>query len=751
MKRPSLKFDPPIERWINDKIVLTASSAGEDEPGCTFVTTSLWNSKLLHQDRLNMTKPAHRERFAAVAVTKVVGLEQSDVEQHLLEFGEALTVALAEWARAADANGEGGEEDGEQASGRMSQASMLVALATEAGVDLFHDGEASFVTFQTGGHRETHAVRSEPFRNYLRQLYHDAAEGRAVGSQGVQDAIGTLDAQALFSGKRHSVFVRLAEEDGKIYLDLTGDRWQVVEISAEGWRLLSESPVKFRRRRGMLPLPCPESGGSVELLRPFVNTRSQAQAKTDSQAAEGSGDDHDWTLLIAFLIALYNPSIPYPVLGLHGEQGSAKTTLARIIRALIDPNRAAVRSQPKEPRDLMIAANNAWVLTFDNLSGIPQWVSDSFCCLSTGGGFSTRTLYENDEEQIFAARRPLILTGIGEVATRPDLLDRSLLVTLPAIPEESRRPERDLWAEFNQVAPRILGALLDAVSVGLRKLPDTKLKSLPRMADFALWVAAAETGLGWEAGTFMKAYDGNRAEANSIALESSAIGALVERLASEPAGWKGTAAELLRNLGEIADDTQKRRKDWPQRPRQCADELRRIAPNLRAAGITVTFSAGRARGRQITLRKDGERTQEDVGRTQEEGASSSPEEPNSCLYDEQEDAEDDQDAEIPYSGVGNQNRAPDPSWGEKTEPTRTAGNSSSSASSASSPGSPRHETPLFEEDAEAEASSSRRHSASSRRGDHRCGKCLRWFPVEVLTKQQLHGDVVTYRCANCWE
>src|SRR5262249_19283903 len=155
------------------------------------------------------------------------------------------------------------------------------------------------------------------------------------------------------------------------------------------------------------------------------------------------------------------------VLCLSGEQGAGKTTQARALRLLVDPNTAPVRAEPREARDLAIAANNGWVVGLDNVSYLPPWLSDAMCRLASGGGFSTRTLYENEEETIFSGQRPILLNGIEEVATRPDLLDRALLICLPTIPEEKRRTEEDYWSKFEKSLPRILGALLDAVSAGL--------------------------------------------------------------------------------------------------------------------------------------------------------------------------------------------------------------------------------------------------------------------------------------------
>ena len=195
---------------------------------------------------------------------------------------------------------------------------------------------------------------------------------------------------------------------------------------------------------------------------------------------------------------------PYPLLAISGEQGSAKTVLSKLLKALIDPNAAPVRALSREERELLIAANNGHLLAFDNVSGLPHWLSDALCRLATGGSFAVRRLYTDDEEVLFQASRPILLNGIEDVIGRPDLGDRAIFLTLAPIPEVNRRPEAELWQEFESARPSILGALLNAMVHGLRKMEDVQLGATPRMADFALWAAACETAL-WPAGTFAAA------------------------------------------------------------------------------------------------------------------------------------------------------------------------------------------------------------------------------------------------------
>ncbi len=468
---------------------------------------------------------------------------------------------------------------------RLSQATLLVEMAAD--VELFHTpaGEA-YATIGVHDHRETWPLKTKGFRRWLARRFYES-EGKTPNSQAVQAALAVLEGRALFDAGEQAVFTRLAEQHGAIYLDLANDRWEVVEITPSGWQVLTDPSVKFRRAKGMAPLPHPVAGGSISELRPFVNVAS----------------DDDWALFVAWLVAALRPRGPYPVLTLHGEQGNAKSTTARVAKACLDPNDASLRAEPRDVRDLMIAATNGWCVALDNVSRLPPWLSDAICRLATGGGFATRELYTDSEEILFEAQRPVVLNGIEEVATRGDLLDRALILYLPRIADSCRRPESEFWAEFEAARPRILGALLDAVAGALRNLPAIKPPVLPRMADFAVWAMAVETALGWDPATFMEAYTGNRDAVNALALESSPVASVVcEQAASGK--WEGTATELLQALNARTDDAIQRQKSWPRSPRALSGILRRLAPNLRAVGVEVDFSreAGGKRRRMITVK-----------------------------------------------------------------------------------------------------------------------------------------------------
>jgi hypothetical protein len=471
-----------------------------------------------------------------------------------------------------------------------TQVQSLLRLAEEATLFRTPD-DIAFASVPVNGHVENWAIRSRKFRRWLLRGYYKEAKS-APQTHAFQECIAVLESKASFEGPECPTFVRLAENEGKIYLDLCNETWKAIEIDPDGWRLIGDAPVKFRRARGMYRLPEPTRDGSIDELRRFINV----------------GSHEDWILVVAWLVAALCPRGPYPILTLHGEQGSAKSTTARVLRALVDPSTAPLRSEPRELRDLMIAASNGWMIALDNLSSIPVWLSDALCRLSTGGGFSTRELFTDDEETLIDVQRPVILNGIHELAVRSDLLDRALILYLPSIPEDERQPEKQFWRDFEEARPVILGALLDVVCDAMRRLPKIQLPNTPRLADFAIWATAAERSLGWEDGTFLKAYRRNQSDANDLALEASPITEPIRHLLAQDdyaLGFEANATTLLNELAKKTDESIRRQKGWPQSALGLSNMLKRLAPNLRKSGIEAIFgerSKDRERRRLITLR-----------------------------------------------------------------------------------------------------------------------------------------------------
>jgi len=456
---------------------------------------------------------------------------------------------------------------------RQTAGSALIEIGRRA--DLFFCNDEPYATVSVNGHFETHALNSRAFRDYLNGLYYDE-NGCAANKDGISQAIDNLRAIARKNGEK-SVFVRIARVNDTIYVDLCNPEYEVVRITGEGWAVVKEPSVRFIRGTGAEPLPKPErTGTGFDDLKKLMNCKA----------------DEDFCMLTGFLIGCFSFGNPYPILCLQGEARSGKSTKTKMIKRLTDPNKADLRALPKEMRDLMISAKHNHTLAYDNLSGMSQWLSDSFCRLSTGGGFAVRAHYSDADEIIFDAKRPVILNGIEDIAQKTDLADRSISVTLDHMKEDTRLEEGVMWAEFDRMTPGILGAVFDAVSESLKNLNKTVLtEKNVRMLDFAKWIIAAEPVLPFESGFFMKAYAGNRASLVESTLQNDIVADTILQFMEkrEFEEWKGTASELLTELRNITVE------GLPKKPNGFSGHLRRVLPFLREVGIRVTIPQSKER------------------------------------------------------------------------------------------------------------------------------------------------------------
>jgi len=472
----------------------------------------------------------------------------------------------------------------------------LLRLTETAGLLRSTDGRCH-ARVSVGGRPEIYAIRSAPFRYWLINGYARSC-GETPSDWAIRRVLARLEATARFEGGTPSIFIRVGH-DGNVnangngnsngsafYLDLADPGGQAVKIGPDGWSVVANPHINFRRPDGHLPLPMPSREGAIELLRPYVNVI-----------------DRDFTLLVVWMAAALRPVGPYPILALYGEQGSTKTTLANVVRLLIDPQATPTLAQPQNTRDLMATAVNGWLLAYDNISAIPDWLSDGLCILSTAGGYAGHASFTDGERRVIHAQRPVLLTGIEEFVGRGDLSDRSVFLSLPPIAPSDRRLETEFWASFNRDYPRILGGLLDAVVGGLRELPSVRLTELPRMADFAVFAEAIGRSQGLPAGTVLSNYNDNRQEAAMTQLEDSPLAATLLENGPDLNGWSGTPSKLFDLLTSLAGHKVAASPRWPKSVAWFAIELRRIAPQLRLHGILVNLSRCK-NGRIVTIALD---------------------------------------------------------------------------------------------------------------------------------------------------
>jgi len=302
------------------------------------------------------------------------------------------------------------------------------------------------------------------------------------------------------------------------------------------------------------------------------------------------------------------PDFPHVIPQVYGQQGSAKSMFCRLLRKVVDPSAIEVATLPRDVSELAQLLNHHWCIFFDNLSVMPDRISDTLCKAVTGDGFAKRELYTNDEDIIFEIKHCVGINGINLVANKPDLLERSILVGLERIPEDKRRSECEIYKEFKLVKPKILGGVLDIVSKAMAEYPSVKLKNLPRMADFAVWGVAIAKAMDYSQEDFINAYYNNIKHQNEEVLAESLIATVVRGYMDSIEGdWEGTPSELHAVLTKHAEeelgiDVAKER-EWPKKANVMSRRLNELKTNLETEGLIVDRPRTSGKSRVIILRK----------------------------------------------------------------------------------------------------------------------------------------------------
>lgn len=501
------------------------------------------------------------------------------------EFDGVTLEQLAEIA-AHSQQTEAGDQNQEPA--QETQTEALIRLGSEA--KFFRDEiDEAYAAVDVDGHTELWKVKSKPFGLWLTRKYFEET-GLAPGTDAMRQARSVMEMKAMFAGDQRKLHLRVAELDGAVYYDLADRDWRTIKVTPTGCTVLERPPILFVRYKNSQAQVEPDFEGDVQLLLDHVRVK----------------DEYEQLLYLVYLVSCLVPDIPHPVLVLCGEKGAAKTTAARMSRAIVDPAMRGLLIMPNSTADLALSIANNYMPAFDNLDSLSSEKSDLLCTAATGGSFSKRALFTDDDEVLLSFKRCVVLNGINLVVTKPDLLDRSIILELERIAEEERKEERAIWEAFEADRPCIIGGALTVLSKAMSIYPTVQLDRLGRMADFTRWGYAIAEAMGYSGGDFLEAYAKNQGKSNEEAISAHPVAsAIVALMAAAPAPiWKGTVASLLTALERVAEKEKINThvKVWPNAAHVLSRRLKEVQSNLKQKGITFDIRhAGDARN--ITIRK----------------------------------------------------------------------------------------------------------------------------------------------------
>ncbi|MEU6160941.1 ATP-binding protein [Streptomyces sp. NPDC047130] len=432
---------------------------------------------------------------------------------------------------------------------------------------------------QKNGHPVARPIRSQGTTGSHRQelmvgLFHNGLG--VFNSTALKEALDLIEALAL-SEDVQDVHIRVAPGfDGATWLDLGRNDGQSVRIHPTGWDITVPDPreVCWRRTQltGELPLPAKDTDGKgIDRLLQLCNF---ANAETEC-------------LAVAWLIGCLGPSVPVPAPFLTGPQGAGKSTGGRMLVRIVEGMSGDLRRAPKDEENLIAAVAAGWVTALDNLSHMTPDLSDAMCCIVTGAENVKRALYTDGDVVRARYRRPMLLTGIDVGVIRPDLAERLLPLRLER--PKVRRTEAELWTEYEEALPVILGSLLD-LTVKVRAAEAETPTDL-RMADFAHLCAQfdAATGLG-----ALAAYRRSLDDLNDDVIEGDLLAQTVLKHANsmEPGTVQQmTSTEWLSYLSRLysGDELRPLPRGWPTTGKVLSDRLKRLQPTLAARGLLIDW------------------------------------------------------------------------------------------------------------------------------------------------------------------
>ena len=420
--------------------------------------------------------------------------------------------------------------------------------------------------------KENYLLNEYDFLKDFHQSYL-STNSEALSSQNWQALQKEFRNICLFESQSVTTYKRIALLEDMLVYDHCNAARQVTVITESGWKITDQSPVKFVRTHDMSEQCLPAEKGNINALDPFLNVNYKWES----------------VCIKAAIFKCFIPTLPNPIIGLFGDQGSGKTFALEAIMQIVCPSIGSMlMSMPSSDAALLNAANDN-CCAFDNVSVISDKQADAFCKISTGIRRDLHLSSLKSGIEFPTISSLVFLNGINNVFLRPDLADRAIPIYMRKIEAAKRKSVKDLWQLFNNAKPSIIAGIFDGISSYLRNKDKVQLDAPPRMMDFAIAVTAAEEGFGWEKALFMKSYSAAIKYATQDSLELNPIAWAIIGYMRSRGTEKTVELTVMKWLDLLKTRTEKEKFSGsiPSNPKALSQEIFRLKPQLEMMGIFI--------------------------------------------------------------------------------------------------------------------------------------------------------------------
>ena len=519
---------------------------------------------------------------------------------------------------------------------QQPKADSLLEMIKDKEPLYFHDQyRTPHIYIEDQGIHKVFKINSQEFRRFLHYLFFKT-QGESIKPDQLKAAIVTLEAFSNY-GKQIELHNRVTSfgkgENLEIWIDICDEKWRAIKVTKDGWGIIEKTPPMFRRYNHMQPFTIPQKqngtygtdgtydtygingrsiispirlenikGGGKSLMVISSVSSVSSEKPLDRFFKHVNVSKKDRLLTKVLIVSYFIPDVPHVGNCVNGPKGSAKSTFHKLVKLLIDPSAVLVLDLPSDKNELLQVLFHHYVVWFDNINYLPNWISDLFCRVITGAGAQKRQLYTDDEDIVYRLLRVLGFNGINIAAVKEDLLDRLVLLQLESISPENRKSQDQLYEEFNKDKPFLIYEILKALSKAINIYPTIAPPKLFRMADFTKWGCAIAEALGYTHQEFLDAYEGKCNDQIKEAVYNDLLGSVFYDFMENKKEWSGKASDLFQNLKGHAKflGVSTRVKEFPKAPNILARRLNLLLESLNKLGITIEQLADGHRTIQIT-------------------------------------------------------------------------------------------------------------------------------------------------------